>query len=32
VNLASPGLEYLEGTYFWEAFPRYTEANTPAHV
>ena len=32
VNLAAPGLDYLEGTYFWEAFPRYAEANTPAHV
>jgi branched-chain amino acid transport system substrate-binding protein len=24
VDLASPGLEFLEGTHFWEAFPRYT--------
>jgi branched-chain amino acid transport system substrate-binding protein len=32
VDIASPGLEFLEGTYFWEAFPRYTTANTPAHV
>ncbi len=23
VDLASPGLEFLEGTYFWEGFPRY---------
>jgi len=23
VDLASPGLEYLEGTYLWEALPRY---------
>jgi branched-chain amino acid transport system substrate-binding protein len=23
VPLNSPGLEFLEGTYFWEAFPRY---------
>ncbi len=23
VDLASPGLEFLEGTHFWEAFPRY---------
>lgn len=23
VDLASPGLEYLEGSYIWEAFPRY---------
>lgn len=25
VDLASPGLEALEGTYFWEAFPRYAQ-------
>ncbi len=25
VDLVSPGLEFLEGTHFWEAFPRYTE-------
>ena len=23
VDLASPGLEFLDGTYFWEANPRY---------
>jgi branched-chain amino acid transport system substrate-binding protein len=23
VDIANPGLEFLEGTYFWEAFPRY---------
>jgi branched-chain amino acid transport system substrate-binding protein len=23
VDLATPGLEFLEGTHFWEAFPRY---------
>ncbi len=23
VDIASPGLEYLEGSYLWEAFPRY---------
>ncbi|MDR7601026.1 MAG: ABC transporter substrate-binding protein [Armatimonadota bacterium] len=23
VDLGSPGLEFLEGTYFWEALPRY---------
>jgi branched-chain amino acid transport system substrate-binding protein len=28
--MASPGLEYLEGTYLWEAFPRYEgQYNTP---
>jgi branched-chain amino acid transport system substrate-binding protein len=32
VDLASPGLEFLEGTYFWEAFPRYAGPTTPAHV
>ncbi|OGK84957.1 MAG: branched-chain amino acid ABC transporter substrate-binding protein [Candidatus Rokubacteria bacterium GWC2_70_16] len=32
VDMASPGLDYLEGTYFWEAFPRYASASTPAHV
>ena len=25
--LASPGLEFLEGTYFWEAYPRYAGAD-----
>lgn len=25
VDLSSPGLEALEGTYFWEAFPRYAQ-------
>lgn len=23
VDMATPGLEYLDGTYFWEAMPRY---------
>jgi branched-chain amino acid transport system substrate-binding protein len=23
VDMASPGLDYLEGSYFWEAMPRY---------
>ena len=32
VDIASPGLEFLEGTYFWEAFPRYAAASTPPHV
>ncbi len=27
VPLNSPGLEFLEGTYFWEGFPRYAQAN-----
>ncbi|MGQ0548997.1 MAG: ABC transporter substrate-binding protein [Armatimonadota bacterium] len=30
VDIASPGLEYLEGSYIWEAFPRYAGGyNTP---
>jgi len=32
VDMASPGLEYLDGTYFWEAFPRYTQGNEPGYV
>jgi branched-chain amino acid transport system substrate-binding protein len=32
VDLASPGLDFLEGTYFWEAFPRHAPADMPAHV
>ena len=31
VDLASPGLEFLDGTYFWEAYPRYAGANQTAH-
>ena len=27
VDIASPGLEFLEGTYFWEGMPRYAQAN-----
>ena len=27
VDMASPGLEFLDGTYFWEAYPRYAQAN-----
>ena len=27
VDMASPGLEFLEGTYFWEGNPRYAQAN-----
>jgi branched-chain amino acid transport system substrate-binding protein len=30
VDIGSPGLEYLEGSFFWEAFPRYAgEYATP---
>jgi branched-chain amino acid transport system substrate-binding protein len=31
VDFASPGLEFLEGSHFWEAYPRYAGANPPAH-
>ena len=31
VDLASPGLEYLEGTHFWEAFPRYAGGYPTPH-
>ncbi|MBV1865932.1 MAG: ABC transporter substrate-binding protein [Rhodobacteraceae bacterium] len=27
VDINSPGLEFLEGTYFWEGHPRYAQAN-----
>ncbi|WP_157019235.1 ABC transporter substrate-binding protein [Mesorhizobium xinjiangense] len=27
VDMASPGLEFLEGTYFWEGMPRYLQAD-----
>jgi len=27
VDIASPGLEYLDGTYFWEGNPRYAQAD-----
>ncbi|MEP2027667.1 MAG: ABC transporter substrate-binding protein [Paracoccaceae bacterium] len=27
VDMASPGLEFLEGTYFWEGNPRYAQAD-----
>jgi len=31
VDIASPGLEFLEGSYIWEAFPRYAgNVTTPA--
>jgi branched-chain amino acid transport system substrate-binding protein len=26
-DIASPGLEFLDGTHFWEAFPRYRQAD-----
>ncbi|MCH2095667.1 MAG: ABC transporter substrate-binding protein [Rhodobacteraceae bacterium] len=31
VDLTSPGLEFLEGTYFWEGNPRYAQADQSSH-
>ncbi|WP_107496514.1 ABC transporter substrate-binding protein [Thalassobius sp. I31.1] len=31
VDLSSPGLEFLEGTYFWEGNPRYAQADQSDH-
>jgi branched-chain amino acid transport system substrate-binding protein len=30
VDIASPGLEFLDGTYFWEGMPRYAQADQTA--
>ena len=30
VDITSPGLEFLEGTYFWEGMPRHAQANQTA--
>ena len=27
VDLATPGLEFLDGSYFWEGYPRYAQAD-----
>ena len=32
VDMASPGLEFLDGTYFWEAFPRYEDGYPTPHA
>jgi branched-chain amino acid transport system substrate-binding protein len=32
VDLASPGLEFLDGTHFWEGMPRYAQAGDPDYV
>ena len=29
VDITSPGLEFLEGSYFWEGMPRYAQGNQP---
>ena len=31
VDLNSPGLEFLEGSYFWEGNPRYAQADQSSH-
>ncbi|MEP2945364.1 MAG: ABC transporter substrate-binding protein [Lentilitoribacter sp.] len=31
VDINSPGLEFLEGTYFWEGMPRYAQADQTSH-
>ena len=31
VDIASPGLEFLEGSYFWEGNPRYAQADQSEH-
>ena len=31
VDIASPGLEFLDGTYFWEGMPRYAQADQSSH-
>jgi branched-chain amino acid transport system substrate-binding protein len=31
VDIASPGLEFLEGSYFWEGMPRFKQADQTAH-
>lgn len=31
VDISSPGLEFLDGTYFWEGNPRYAQADQSEH-
>ena len=31
VDITSPGLEFLEGTYFWEGNPRYAQAEASSY-
>ncbi len=31
VDITSPGLEFLEGTYFWEGNPRYAQTDQSEH-
>ncbi|OWU84788.1 branched-chain amino acid ABC transporter substrate-binding protein [Oceanicola sp. 22II-s10i] len=32
VDLSSPGLDFLEGTYFWEGMPRYLQPDAADYV
>lgn len=32
IDLASPGLEFLEGSHFWEGMPRYLQSDIPDHA
>ncbi len=32
VDLATPGLEFLEGSHFWEGMPRYVQPDQPEYV
>ena len=32
VDLSSPGLEFLDGSYFWEGNPRYLQPDAPDYV
>src|SRR5690606_9471798 len=32
VDVASPGLEFLEGSHFWEGMPRYLQPDAPQYV
>ncbi len=32
VDIATPGLEFLEGSHFWEAFPRYADGYPTPHA
>lgn len=31
VDINSPGLEFLDGSHFWEAYPRYRQAGSSEH-
>lgn len=31
IDINSPGLEFLEDTYFWEGYPRYLQEGAPEH-